>query len=82
MASRNRGDCYRRPNPKNRTHDRRCEICGKYCWPNWRICLQCHREISDAHCVTDDYIGMDGFLYREETSRRGCKGQKLKTKTL
>ena len=30
---------------KKRTHDRKCQKCGSYCWPNWFFCTNCHPRV-------------------------------------
>ena len=36
------------PRPKKREHDRKCRVCGEYCWPNWFNCK--------AHTPEEDWL--------------------------
>jgi len=30
---------------EKRTHNRQCQKCGSYCWPNWFFCTNCHPRV-------------------------------------
>jgi len=53
-----------------RTHDRKCLKCNEFCWPNYYYCPDCLSRLESGHNLSEQFIGVDGFLWKEEVTPR------------